>query len=270
MKMRRMKRFCPAALAAALVMTAGTTASAQCANPYCGDYARSGGHGCTEWGQNGGWYEEMPYDGWYGFGEIPYGGWYEESPDGSESESSSQEYSVSLQDIVDANTGVENLLGDHSMYGWTVISYDENGEETGRESYGVTREEDGYTLAVQSEDGTITTYRNGSIWIQSSDGSSQVREMEAEEVQALEQQLASLSFVGYSETETFTAETVQNGQLCIQSADPQGTYSDAEHMTCYYYAMDEDTLELGRLIETVMDADGNETKRTEVIVTTQD
>lgn len=250
MKMRRMKRFCPAALAAALVMTAGTTASAQCANPYCGDYARSGGHGCTEWGQNGGWYEE--------------------SPDGSDSESSSQEYSVSLQDIVDANTGVENLLGDHSMYGWTVISYDENGEETGRESYGVTREEDGYTLAVQSEDGTITTYRNGSIWIQSSDGSSQVREMEAEEVQALEQQLASLSFVGYSETETFTAETVQNGQLCIQSADPQGTYSDAEHMTCYYYAMDEDTLELGRLIETVMDADGNETKRTEVIVTTQD
>ena len=65
----------------------------------------------------------------------------------SEGTSQASEFSVTLQDIVDANNGIEKVLGSHARVGCTEIQYDENGNQTDTSQYAITRDGDSYVLS---------------------------------------------------------------------------------------------------------------------------
>ena len=98
------------------------------------------------------------------------------------------------------------------------------------------------------------------------DGSKQVQAVDPVKYQQMMEWVENLSTVGYSETEKFTAQTEQDGKIYLQSEDPGDDGSVDGKTTCFYYVLDEDTLQAERIIESIRDEDGAETKVQEMIL----
>lgn len=174
---------------------------------------------------------------------------------------------ITLQEIVDANSGIENLLGSSQMIGISEVKYDEDGTVTESSQYAVTRTDDryGYAIAFVYDDYTLT-YKSGSAWVQYANGQSQALAVDAEQYASLLQSIQSMATVGYSESEELIAQYEKDGKIYVKSTDPEAEDSTEEQTVCFYYVLDPDTLQCSQLIESLQDADGNETKVMEMTV----
>ena len=182
----------------------------------------------------------------------------------TESEGTSQksEFSVTLQDIVDANNGIEKVLGSHARVGCTEIQYDENGNQTDTSQYAITRDGDSYVLSYVEKNG-ILTYKNGSAWLRYTDGVNKgqkiVQPVDPEKYAQIMEWVETYAPVEYSETEEITAEEEKDGKLYIQSQDPEHDDSTDGKTACFYYVLDKETLQAEQIMESLRDENGKET-----------
>lgn len=177
------------------------------------------------------------------------------------------EVTLTLQEIVDANTGIENVLGSAQMIGVTSVKYDTDGNLKDSSQYAFTRTDDsyGYAVAIIYED-YILTYKSGSAYVQYNSGQQRAMAVDADEYASVISWVKEFSTVGYSETETLTAQYEKDGLIYVKSEDPEAEDSADGYTACFYYVLDKDTLQCQKIIESLADSTGAETKILEMTV----
>ncbi|MDO5423910.1 MAG: hypothetical protein Q4F41_09305 [Eubacteriales bacterium] len=171
----------------------------------------------------------------------------------------SGEITLTLEEIIEANTGIEKILGDSEMIGITEVQYSLTGVQTNSAQYAITRDGDSYAIAYIGSD-YIMTLKNGSAWIQYADGTKEARAVDPAQYAAQMEQVINMAPISYSATEEFTAQVEKDGKIYIQSEDAADDDSVDGNMACFYYVLDADTLQAEQIIKSIRDENGNETK----------